>query len=266
MRQDLAYFVGTDTRHVEVWQVKPDGGGSVVYFRLLCDTDDEAAAQTVGGDLMFLARSEAADGTSTAARGFVMRHTDSSYVWVFCIPAKEECDPHREVDLSKYLLICFFASFAVELGVFCVFRLLTAARRQREYEAQLAEQRRVLREMQAQDKTQQATRIGMRDVSKKRAAKIAKDKAELRELHRAQNKVTIDAALSYDANRAAQWTLHTHNDDEEEMAPQIVEMQELDGAQEEDGSLPEGWELHHAENGDVYYFDTLNQHTQWERP
>ena len=134
---DLAYFLGTATKHISIWQVKPDGGKSVVYFRYLFDTDDEDETQIVGGDIMVLAGSEIADDSSTAQRGFLMKYTDASYEFVYCIPTKEECDPSSQVNMSMVLLVCFLCSFVFEIIVFAVYRRLTRDRRQRRYEEEL---------------------------------------------------------------------------------------------------------------------------------
>jgi len=81
--RDLAYFLGTDTDHIKIWQLKPDGDKSVVYFKYLFDTDDDDEAQSTGGDVMILATEELKDDTSTAYRGFLMQYTDSAYPYTF---------------------------------------------------------------------------------------------------------------------------------------------------------------------------------------
>ena len=231
---DLAYFLGTDTKHISLWQVKPDGGKSVVYFRYLFDTDEEDETQIVGGDIMVLAGSEIADDSSTAQRGFLMKYTDASYEFVYCIPSKEECDPSSQANMSLVLLICFLCSFAFEIGVYALYRRLTRDRRQRLYEEELEEQRRILREMNEVHPT--AMRVGAKDVNKKRAKKIAMDREAFKEIRR--NHVSIDAAKSL-GGPTGQWTTAISDSEEEqddvEMAPYAPYLKESMNDNDETG-------------------------------
>ena len=265
MTVDLAYFLGTDTKHISIWQVKPDGGRSVVYFRYLFDVDDEDETQIVGGDIMVLARSEIADDSSTAQRGFLMKYTDSSYDFVYCIPTKEECDPSNTVNMNRIFAICFFASFAFEIAVYGLYRLLTRGRRQRQYEEKLKEQHRVLRAMEREHAT--ATRVGMKDVAKKRAKKIAMDRATFKELHR--NHVSIDEAKSLGAQSgqwATQWNGMVISESDEENEVEMAPYGNPEVEHHPDSPLPAGWERHETEDGEQFYLDTVSGRTQWNHP
>mmetsp|Transcript_43469 Transcript_43469/g.69635 ORF Transcript_43469/g.69635 Transcript_43469/m.69635 type:complete len:401 (+) Transcript_43469:1-1203(+) len=169
---DLAYFLSTDIKHISIWQVKPDGDGSIVYFRYLFDTDNDENTQILGGDVMALARKEIADSTSSAARGFIMQYTDSSYEFKHCVPSMEECDPSKQIDILFIFYICSGGSFGALALAVIIYRLATRSRRQRAYEAKVREVRQAqLRLMEHHSK---ARRVGMRDVSKQRANKIHK--------------------------------------------------------------------------------------------
>lgn len=182
---DLAYFLGTDTKHISIWQLKPDDDGSIVYFRYLFDTDDDDETQIIGGDVMVYALNEVADDTSTAVRGFLMQYTDSSYPFGYCVPSKENCDPSKEVNLLFLFYCCIGGSFVFITVVVVVYRIATRKKRQRRYEVKVREVRQAqLRLMEHHSK---ARRVGMRDVSKKRASKIhkahaAKEKREQQEM------------------------------------------------------------------------------------
>ena len=204
--QDLAYFLSTDIRHISIWQLKPDGDGSIVYFRYLFDTDNEDNVQITGGDVMALARKEIGITDSSASRGFIMQYTDSSYPFEFCVPTKEECDPSKQINILEIFYICAGGSFGLVLIAVVLYRIITRGKRQRAYEEKVREVRQAqLRLMEHHSK---ARRVGMRDVSKNRAHKIhkahkKKDKAELNELkQRAEeekrlNKINEEAANSY---------------------------------------------------------------------
>jgi len=170
--QDLAYFLSTDTKHVSIWQIKPDGTKTVVYFRYLFDTDIDEQTQIVGGDVMAVAKKEIEDPKSTASRGFIMQSTDSAYGYTFCVPTKEECDPSKQISILPIFYICTGASFGFMFVFIVIYRCATRGKRQRAYEAKVREVRQAqLRLMEHHNK---ARRVGMRDVSKNRAHKIHK--------------------------------------------------------------------------------------------
>jgi len=182
---DLAYFLNTDSKHISIWQLKPDGDGSIVYFRYLFDTDSDDETQMIGGDIMVYATTEMADDTSTAVRGFLMEHTDTAYAFTYCIPSKENCDPADDFSIVQLFYYCLGGSFVLITIVVIVYRCATRKKRQKAYEAKVREVRQAqLRLMEHHSK---ARRVGMRDVSKKRASKIhkahaAKEKKEQKEL------------------------------------------------------------------------------------
>ena len=128
---DLAYFMGTDTNHISIWQLKPDGDGSIVYFRYLFDTDDDAETQIVGGDVMVYATGEVADDTSTAVRGFLMQYTDSGYAFSWCLPSNENCDPAKDVNMVLMFYYCLGGSFAFITLVVILYRCATRKKRQK---------------------------------------------------------------------------------------------------------------------------------------
>eukprot|EP00485_Elphidium_margaritaceum_P010738 CAMPEP_0202686732 /NCGR_PEP_ID=MMETSP1385-20130828/2498_1 /ASSEMBLY_ACC=CAM_ASM_000861 /TAXON_ID=933848 /ORGANISM="Elphidium margaritaceum" /LENGTH=1765 /DNA_ID=CAMNT_0049341379 /DNA_START=29 /DNA_END=5329 /DNA_ORIENTATION=+ len=205
---DLAHFLSTDTSHVSIWQLKPDGDRSKVFFRYLFDTNNEDEVQIVGGDAMYFASRELGDDTSTAARGFIMQYVDSSYGYQFCVPYKEECDPSKRLPVLEIFYICAGASFGLVLFAILLYRIGTRRRRQRAYESKVREVRQAqLRLMEHHGK---ARRVGMRDVSRRRASKIhnaqrVRDKEQKNEIKRRAdeerklNKIQEDQAASYQA-------------------------------------------------------------------
>jgi len=190
----LAYFLGTDTKHISIWQLKPDGDGSIVYFRYLFDTDDDDETQITGGDIMIYALGEIADSTSTAVRGFLMQYTDSGYPFTYCIPSMENCDPSKDFPIQILFLICLGGSFVFNALVVIIYRLATKKKRDQKYEAEVREVRQA--QLQLMENHGRARRVGMRDVSKKRASKIhkahekkhKKEKKELKERAKEEKK------------------------------------------------------------------------------
>jgi len=169
---DLAYFLSTDINSVSIWQLKPDGAQTIVFFRYQFQTDDDSEAQITGGDIMFYANKALNDPTSVATRGFIMQYVDTGYGYSFCIPTKEECDPSNGVDFMLLFYYCFGGSFAFMFLSIAMYRICTRKKRQRAYEAKVREVRQAqLRLMEHHNK---ARRVGMRDVSKQRAHKIHK--------------------------------------------------------------------------------------------
>eukprot|EP00485_Elphidium_margaritaceum_P019594 CAMPEP_0202730350 /NCGR_PEP_ID=MMETSP1385-20130828/186595_1 /ASSEMBLY_ACC=CAM_ASM_000861 /TAXON_ID=933848 /ORGANISM="Elphidium margaritaceum" /LENGTH=1359 /DNA_ID=CAMNT_0049396623 /DNA_START=346 /DNA_END=4425 /DNA_ORIENTATION=+ len=128
---DLAYFLSTDTEHVSLWQVKPDGDESIVYFRYLFDTDFANQTQIIGGDVMAYAREELADDTSTSARGFIMQYVDSEYAYQICVPGMEECDPTKQIDIISLFLKCALYAFVAEVVAIIVYQLSCCCYRKR---------------------------------------------------------------------------------------------------------------------------------------
>jgi len=204
--QDLAYFLSTDIKHISIWQLKPDGDGSIVYFRYLFDTDSESATQITGGDVMALARKEIGTLDSSAVRGFIMQYTDNNYEFDFCVPTREECDPSKQINILEIFYICSGGSFGLVLIAVILYRIITRGKRQRAYEEKVREVRQAqLRLMEHHSK---ARRVGMRDVSKNRAHKIhrahkKKSKEELAEIKKRAdeekklNKINEEHASSY---------------------------------------------------------------------
>jgi len=267
--------LGTDVRHISIWQIKPDGAKSIVYFRYLFDTDDDDETQIIGGDIMILASKEIADATSTATRGFIMKYVDSSYEFQFCLPNKEECDPTSQINFNRMFIICFACSFSFEIIVFVAYWFLTRKRREREYEERVAEQRRILKEMNEKDDTKNVTRIGMRDVCRKRAKKIASDKSEFADLQKEKNKnrIVLDAEDSVSKEDKTEW--ETYDTDktrqQTEMAildPNTQFANRGDSVYEDDKQtlLPDGWEEHTDNQGQTYYYDTINGESHWDLP
>lgn len=158
-----------------------------------------------------------------------MKYIDSSYKFTFCIPTRENCDPDTEVNFNLIFLICFLCSFGVEGIAFGLYRFLTRGKRQQKYEEKLAETRRIEKEMIEENKN--AVRVGMKDVNKKRAKEIAKDKAELRDFKEEIAKTTtvIDAAMSLE-NQKNLWTQHivAASGDDDIIINEQVEMQPYD--------------------------------------
>eukprot|EP01083_Nonionella_stella_P019496 54151_1 len=281
---DLAYFLGTDARHVSLWQVKPDesGHGSLIYFLYLFDTDDELLTQSMAGDIMILASAEFADATSTASRGFVMKYTNSNYKFNFCVPQKEECDPQKQFDFNQTFVICFFVSFAVEILAVIIYRILTRKRRQEAYEQKVREQKLAINQMMNEKRS--VTRIGMRAVSKRRARKIANAKKSKRELDKLQKTAHLDAAESPKAGFTSQkWLIHDKDGDEdvtdkqtaivsENKTFEMISLNDKDEEQvelengEEDEALPPGWKQLQTENGEIYFYNMDTGATIWERP
>merc|ERR1712062_122247 len=99
-----------------------------------------------------------------------------SYAFSYCIPSMENCDPSKEIDLTLMFYICLGGSFVFITLVVFIYRLATRRKRREAYEKQVREVRQAqLRLMEHHNK---ARRVGMRDVSKKRASKTHKAHAQ----------------------------------------------------------------------------------------
>ncbi|ETO29129.1 hypothetical protein RFI_07995 [Reticulomyxa filosa] len=255
--EDMAFVINVSPSRLEIWQLKGDNGGTIVYWKYIFSSGDDTEAQAEGGNIFIgLQKMVAKNGSPQI------------YIRILCAEQRE-CDPNQQFHYTEFFIISICVSFAFHLLALAVYRFTTRKKRRERYEAKLRE----VREHQKRTMEQhaRARRVGLKDVSKSRASQIHQAKQEKKKL---EEKELKDREKEIERRLSVQ--KHQPKPSSEQLAQR--RSSHVDSVSHESAhaqppppvnpgaGLPEGWQVFYNENGIPYYYNVHTGITSWRHP